>query len=98
LSDRIPSTRLFCRAVFLLLLSLAVADCGAATATDDWQRSPLGQASLPAVATDGVALSATAMPTKVMPTATPTTRPTPEPIRLVVLHTNDNWGETEPCG
>jgi hypothetical protein len=21
-----------------------------------------------------------------------------EPIELVVLHTNDNWGETEPCG
>jgi hypothetical protein len=25
-------------------------------------------------------------------------RATPMPIRLVVLHTNDNWGETEPCG
>jgi hypothetical protein len=24
--------------------------------------------------------------------------PTPTPFRLVVLHTNDNWGETEPCG
>lgn len=21
-----------------------------------------------------------------------------EPIELTVLHTNDNWGETEPCG
>jgi ABC-type glycerol-3-phosphate transport system substrate-binding protein len=21
-----------------------------------------------------------------------------EPIELVILHTNDNWGETEPCG
>lgn len=21
-----------------------------------------------------------------------------ESIELVVLHTNDNWGETEPCG
>lgn len=20
------------------------------------------------------------------------------PLELVVLHTNDNWGETEPCG
>ena len=20
------------------------------------------------------------------------------PLDLVVLHTNDNWGETEPCG
>lgn len=31
-----------------------------------------------------------------LPTATP--RPTPRPGQLVVLHTNDNWGETEPCG
>ena len=23
---------------------------------------------------------------------------TPGPLDLVVLHTNDNWGETEPCG
>ncbi len=23
---------------------------------------------------------------------------TPSQIELVVLHTNDNWGETEPCG
>jgi PBP1b-binding outer membrane lipoprotein LpoB len=21
-----------------------------------------------------------------------------EPIELVILHTNDNWGESEPCG
>ena len=23
---------------------------------------------------------------------------TPAPLGLVVLHTNDNWGETKPCG
>ena len=23
---------------------------------------------------------------------------TPAPLDLVVLHTNDNWGETDPCG
>jgi len=23
---------------------------------------------------------------------------TPAPSQLLVLHTNDNWGETEPCG
>jgi hypothetical protein len=28
----------------------------------------------------------------------PAVEPTPGPIDLVVLHTNDNWGETEPCG
>ena len=24
--------------------------------------------------------------------------PLPLPSKLLVLHTNDNWGETEPCG
>ena len=37
-------------------------------------------------------------------TLTPVQRPAPTPCRwldpaqLVILHTNDNWGETEPCG
>lgn len=30
--------------------------------------------------------------------ATPEPTPLPEPIALTVLHTNDNWGETKPCG
>ena len=36
----------------------------------------------------------------VVPTATPepTSTPTAAPVQLVILHTNDNWGETEPCG
>ena len=28
----------------------------------------------------------------------PEASPTHLPVRLMVLHTNDNWGETEPCG
>jgi hypothetical protein len=28
----------------------------------------------------------------------PTPSPTLAPTELLVLHTNDNWGETEPCG
>ncbi len=41
--------------------------------------------------------TATLVPTLTpLPTATP--RPTPSPGQLVVVHTNDNWGETEPCG
>lgn len=28
----------------------------------------------------------------------PSPSPTRAPVQLVVLHTNDNWGETEPCG
>jgi hypothetical protein len=32
------------------------------------------------------------------PTADSAADLTPLPLELVVLHTNDNWGETEPCG
>jgi len=34
------------------------------------------------------------------PTASPIAMPSPGvgPVSLVILHTNDNWGETEPCG
>lgn len=24
--------------------------------------------------------------------------PTPAPATVTILHTNDNWGETKPCG
>jgi hypothetical protein len=28
----------------------------------------------------------------------PTSNGKRDAMRLVILHTNDNWGETEPCG
>lgn len=48
---------------------------------------------------------ATPVPTP-MPTSTPTKTPTPvpsptptsQPIELTVVHTNDTWGYSEPCG
>jgi hypothetical protein len=49
--------------------------------------------------------SATAAETAAMSsTAAASTSPLPTPgaarggLKLVVLHSNDNWGETEPCG
>jgi 2',3'-cyclic-nucleotide 2'-phosphodiesterase (5'-nucleotidase family) len=30
--------------------------------------------------------------------STATLAPTPRPIELIVLHTNDTWGYSEPCG
>jgi 2',3'-cyclic-nucleotide 2'-phosphodiesterase (5'-nucleotidase family) len=30
--------------------------------------------------------------------STPIPTPTPRPIELTVLHTNDTWGYSEPCG
>jgi predicted small lipoprotein YifL len=41
-------------------------------------------------------------PSQVSPLPTPTSELAPAlgtaPFQLVLLHTNDNWGETEPCG
>jgi hypothetical protein len=90
----------------LLVLSLAAAGCGSQTATPgpDLQQSPLVAFSpLPTATRDPTAAP---LPTEPSPTATPvptsapTVTPTPSlgSLELVVLHTNDNWGETEPCG
>jgi hypothetical protein len=40
------------------------------------------------------------VPSQVSPLPTPTPEPAaaPAPNQLLVLHTNDNWGATEPCG
>ena len=42
------------------------------------------------------------VPATVAPSATPsptaTASPTASPAAWVILHTNDNWGETEMCG
>ncbi len=83
-------------AAFLLLLisSLLFAGCTGTTPTPGQQFSPL--------ATEGPGDSNLS----VLPTATaqPSTEylPSPKagmsPLQLQVLHTNDNWGETEPCG
>jgi len=49
--------------------------------------------------------SSAAALSQVSPLPTPATEPTSAPqidavaaIQLIVLHSNDNWGETEPCG
>lgn len=80
--------------ILILMLGLVVGSCGTAS-NGDPQVSPLAQLSpLSTVASSPVPA---ATPTAV---ATPTLVPTPTPAtsQLVVLHTNDNWGETEPCG
>ena len=83
-------TRLCFAATALLAFSLTLASCAtgpAPTALVDVGATPeaVPSATAPAVPTD-------------TPTETPQPTDTPAPLQLVVLHTNDNWGETEPCG
>lgn len=69
----------------LLVVGLLFVACGTATPRDGLE------AGSPAFDSPLSTEVAGAAPSQV-PTATPA------PLRLVVLHTNDNWGETEPCG
>jgi hypothetical protein len=69
-------------AVCLLAISLILGNCNS-DSNPDLLTSPLSQVS---------PLTAEAL------APTPTLAPTPGPIQLTILHTNDNWGETEPCG
>jgi hypothetical protein len=72
----------------LLVLALipALASCGSLTSPTD---PPAAASERDTQASPLAQLS---------PLPTPTSEPAPKPIELVVLHTNDNWGETEPCG
>lgn len=62
--------------------------------------SPTQMVSPLATATTG-ANHLSILPTATLSPMSPTPLPSavaPSPSRLVVLHTNDNWGETDPCG
>jgi hypothetical protein len=94
--------------ICLLALSLAAAGCAsqAAVPDADLQESPLVAFSPLPTATPN--FTATPVPTEPPPAPTATQMPTSTPtatlapalgsMELVILHTNDNWGETEPCG
>lgn len=83
---------------FVPLLALGILVLSCSTVTPDAGLSALLPSELP---------PPTLTPPPI-PTSPPTLTPLPtltltpvlarDPIRLVVLHTNDNWGETEPCG
>jgi hypothetical protein len=79
-------TRLYFTAMALLAFTLTLASCAT---------GPAPTALVEVGATPEAIPSATAL---VVPTDTPEPTATPAPLQLVVLHTNDNWGETEPCG
>ena len=73
----------------LLVLAVGLTSCGGAGPESGAQASEPGTlVSLPTV-------TLTPEPTA---TFSQTSTATPELLDLLVLHTNDNWGETEPCG
>ena len=82
-----------------LLALLLVAGCVPAA------NVPLPSASVvpeatpdPEVVVAGSPLPTVGLAADVAASPLPTARAGREPLRLVVLHSNDNWGETEPCG
>ena len=92
-------------ASILLVLALLLAGCAVSAPQPDLQRSPpatpRGSTGLSVLPTQTVAheASPTPLPPSPSPLApTATASATTPPSHLVVLHTNDNWGETEPCG
>ena len=83
-------TRVYFTAIALLAFTLTLTNCAS---------EPAPTVLVELGSTPEAIPSATA---PVVPTETPTDTPeptaTPTPLQLVILHTNDNWGETEPCG
>jgi hypothetical protein len=77
----------------LVLLTIITA-CGARPTTTSTLApatvagDPVGTAALDGLQTSPLAAA----------TATAVPAAGKAPLALVVLHTNDNWGETEPCG
>lgn len=82
MEDKWGTGRLFAFAALLLAIGLFVSSCNS-DSQNELQVSPLSQVSPLPVATFTPSPTFTAMPVA---------------MQLVVLHTNDNWGETEPCG
>ena len=81
--------------VWLLFLSLALSvGCGAGPfPSEDGPTLEQDVSSLPTT------LQVSPLPLKTeSPVPTPRLTPTAGALQLVVLHTNDNWGATEPCG
>jgi len=91
----------------LLALSVVIMGCGTTTPEARPSAVALSQVSpLPTLESEPTPTPTPAALSQVSPLPTPASElaPTLTPastlasIQLVVLHTNDNWGETEPCG
>jgi hypothetical protein len=82
-------------AVLLLLVpGLLAAGCAGNTPEAGLQLLPLATEQAGSIDLSPLPTATTCLPTDTPPHATAGM----SPMQLVVLHTNDNWGETEPCG
>jgi 2',3'-cyclic-nucleotide 2'-phosphodiesterase (5'-nucleotidase family) len=88
------------RLIILGVLSLAVAACapgpGASSITP--VPTPAGPARPPTASPTLPPPTPTASPVPRPPTPTPAAVPSAPPFTLVIMHTNDVRGYTEPCG
>ena len=76
--------------IWTTVLLLLLAGCGASP-------TPGGDPTVSPLATPVGIQETSPLPTETA-TALPAPTATPPALSLLVLHTNDNWGETEPCG
>jgi 2',3'-cyclic-nucleotide 2'-phosphodiesterase (5'-nucleotidase family) len=88
----VQSNRVVRRTALWLLAGIFLAGCGSTS-------SSIGALSAampsPSPAPQTPRQADTPRPTS---TTAPTETPLPAAIELTILHTNDNWGATEPCG
>jgi hypothetical protein len=82
----------------LLLLSLLLAGCESATPGQGLPTSTLAESVLQSPLVPPTAAPTSTLKPTSAPEPTPTLALTAAPVQLTVLHTNDDWGETEPCG
>jgi hypothetical protein len=86
------------RITLLLVLGLLEVGCSNDSRTADFQ-SPPPISPLPAeTVVPTVADPQSLVQDSPLPTVSPALTLVPDSVQLVILHTNDNWGETEPCG
>jgi hypothetical protein len=79
------------KCVWLAVVGLVLAGC--ASAIDVGPTAPAISAPQ-----KGKAILLATVAASVAPSQPATALSTAEPVTWVILHTNDNWGETEPCG
>jgi hypothetical protein len=81
--------------ICLLVICLALVGCG----TDSYATRAVASPSAPTSPLPTATFLPTQPPTPApLPSATSTSTALPPAAQMLFLSSNDNWGETEPCG